>query len=109
MAKQNGDGPEAGAKKTTKVPTEYHVLRQTKAREKVEGGPTEIGPDTFEFIATVKATSEAAAKKAVFATILKGALAAGGGEISEMLVAVPTRSWTPKKHRAVLEPRIVVE
>lgn len=107
MAKSNGDQP---AKKTkAKEPTEYHVLRQVKARETVEGGPTEVGPDTFEFLATVKATSDDAAKKAVFAEAAKATTAAGGGELVETLVAVPSRSWSPTRHRLVNQPKIIVE
>ncbi len=97
----------AGKKSTPKKPTAYVVLRQVAAREMVEGGPTEIGPDTFEFLADVEATSAPAAKKAVFATIAKAQLAAGGGELVERLVAVPASSWTPKTHRQVLEPKII--
>lgn len=111
-----GEASAAGGKKATpakkkaeKKPTEYVVLRQVKAREMVEGGPTEIGPDTFEFLANVTAGSAPAAKKAVFATAASAQLAAGGGELVERLVAVPASSWTPKTHRQVLEPKIVVE
>jgi hypothetical protein len=110
MAETNGSTRKKKTDGTRKKAlTEYHVFRQVKAREMVEGGPTEVGPDSFEFIATVTAGSESAAKMAVFAEAVKASAAAGGGELVETLVAAPVRSWKPKRYRAVNQPKIVVE
>lgn len=104
MPGKNPDPP-----KKERKPTEYVVLRQigggTRGGEE-EGAEVVTIPDQYEVLATVTAQSEALAKKKYAEERTGGDFA---GEFDEMLVAAPLRSWHPKRHHIVRQPKLIVE
>lgn len=80
--------------------TEYTVLRERKGVAQIEGQPAQ--PPVFSVWVEVSATSAAAARQLAFAKLSPDEQRAGA-----TLVAVPSRSWQPKRRVLESKPRSV--
>jgi hypothetical protein len=95
-ATEPGTTPEPAGKQPAQT-TAYTVLRAE--RETVEGGADQT---IYRIVAEVSAQGAAAARQSAFAK-----LPIAGQQAGATLIAVPSRSWQPKRRELVTQPRSV--